>query len=119
MPNALSIFPSGAPGVAILLLRASAVALLALYAPHLCAGRLWGAAPLAITAICLTLGLVTRVLAGVCAVVLVVLAWRAGAGAGEELALHALPVAALALFGGGAYSVDAHLFGRRVIHLPR
>jgi len=46
-----------------------------------------------------------------------VLAVRTGGTPGAFLVLHGIDALALALLGAGAYSVDARLFGRRVIRL--
>jgi uncharacterized membrane protein YphA (DoxX/SURF4 family) len=65
----------------------------------------------------LAAGLLTRVAAAVCAALVFVGAARVSGTLSAILALNALQVVGLVLTGGGAYSLDARLFGRRVIRL--
>lgn len=111
-----AMFPGGLVGVALLLGRLAAAAALALvlrgFAP-----APWIAFPVLVLAASLAAGLLTRFAAACCAVLVLVGAARAGGALSAVLALNALHVAGLALTGGGAYSLDARLFGRRVIRL--
>src|SRR5262249_6561275 len=125
-------FPSGAPGLGLLLLRlAVAVRLF----DHGAACLLGGAASTgaravgmlaAMTAALLVLGLVTPVSAALAAAAAAGLALsllpapaRNAFAPGAPAVAVALAAAALALIGPGAFSVDAALFGRREINIPR
>jgi hypothetical protein len=109
-----SMFPSGRAGIALLVLRASVAAALLLGAVVGSHALLWTTASGSI-AILLCAGLGTPLCAGLCSVVAAVVAFNAS---GESVlcpTLFALTSLALALLGPGAYSVDAHIFGRRRI----
>lgn len=113
------MFPRGSPGLALLLLRAAvAIALLVdtfgnrLDVP----GWIQGAAILLSFALCA--GYVTPIVA-VMGVGLHGLIWVSlGGGSPAVAVIVALNAVALALLGPGAYSVDSHLFGRRVLVIP-
>jgi hypothetical protein len=118
MARLFSIFPSGKPGLALLLLRVSiaAASLIQLWelreAPSLsCCIVL-----IPILALLLCLGLFTPFVAALCLVVEAL--WFA------TLTLPTLSILlisnsmVLALLGPGVYSLDARLFGLRVIELP-
>lgn len=122
MPKLISHYPDGVTGVALLLMR---LACAAIVFPTL--ARLWpapaGGWRVALSAI-LILALVTGF--GTRATALLVMAALTAAlfTAQREIAPFLLGAAggalALALLGPGAWSVDAHRFGRRVIRLePR
>jgi len=132
MQRLFSTFPDGRPGAGLLLLRgAIAGTLLVLGGPCLAhAGQADGwtlAVGLLATAsgVSLLIGFLTPfgVLAGLVALGLTLL--RPGPGApvllNEKLAavLVVVVAAAVALLGPGALSVDARLFGRREISIPR
>ena len=83
---------------------------------------MWAARPLfagaVLMAALLVVGLVTPY---VSALVCMAAAVNLALGSNAVIASHILPIceaAALALLGPGAYSVDARLFGRRVVVLP-
>ncbi|HTU09964.1 MAG TPA: hypothetical protein VMG08_03610 [Allosphingosinicella sp.] len=115
----ISRFPDGVTGAALLLLRLSC-ALTAWPA----FARLWpetswwpSAIPSTLIALALILGLGTRAAA---ALLLLSLAAGLLTAQGEVLLLllgSAGCVGALALLGPGAWSIDAHRFGRRVIRV--
>jgi hypothetical protein len=115
-----SMFPAGLPGLALLLLRLSVAALLFIDQ----AGNLLLPAPAwllivsMVAALAVSLGFLTplfAVLSGLAKIV-------ALAGLAQILAplvvLALLLAAALAMLGPGAYSLDAKMFGRRVVLLP-
>ena len=108
------MFPAGGPGAALLLLRLSVAATLVLdVAGHAAPLEFWGAL-LLVALLCI--GFATPV-ASVLACVFQVAVFAMGPANGRVL-VPALDAVALALLGPGAWSVDARMFGRRVIVLP-
>jgi hypothetical protein len=114
------MFPTGLPGIALLLLR---VAL----SVNLVRGFLdvranldtpWILALLSTVAIAMCIGLFTPVTA-VLGALIELLIWHYSTGAIAALHVCAMLVAlALAMLGPGAYSLDARLFGRRQVIFP-
>jgi uncharacterized membrane protein YphA (DoxX/SURF4 family) len=120
MQRLFSMFPSGLPGFALLLLRGS-VALAVLLEGYAhrqeLAGVVLGA--LALLSATLCMGFLTPFAAAL-ALVFRVVAWASLGHHGIELhAVAILDVLALALLGPGAYSVDAYRFGRRIVLPPK
>lgn len=115
-----SMFPTGRPGVALLLLRvALSVLLLGSVLPPLARlGSTWVALALGALAFALCVGCFTPVVASLCVLV------ECGLALGGIGTIHAVHVgtifdaAALTLLGPGAYSLDARWFGRRQVILP-
>ena len=115
------MFPPRGPGIGLLLLRISVAATFVLIVANrtdvssihpLFAGAL-------VVSLCLTIGVLTPYLSFV--VCVYALANLFGVGSHlDELVLASLFVnaASLALLGPGAYSLDARLFGRRVVVVP-
>jgi hypothetical protein len=112
-----AMFPGGLIGVALLLGRLAAAAVLAFALRGVVRETAWAVLPVVLLAIGLATGLLTRFAAAACAVLVLVAAARADGTLSAVLALNALQVVGLVLTGGGAYSLDARLFGRRVIRL--
>jgi len=112
-----SMFPTGLPGLALLLLRASVATALVVssYSQNI---PTWLQATAILVALGLSAGYLTPIVA-VGALIVQVFIWS---GLGDEAATWAAVVSldaiALALVGPGAYSVDAYLFGRRVVLPP-
>jgi hypothetical protein len=114
------MFPTGLPGVALLILRASvAFALILESYSH------WGAVPVWVSAMALpvlaaiTAGFLTPI-AAVLGLLVHMLIWYNSdvcSIAGATVAI--LDVLALALLGPGAYSIDSYRFGRRVLRPPQ
>ena len=113
MSTSSSVFPAGPPGAAILILRGAAALLMVFTSMHFDAFSKFAQLGSVLVAILLVLGLFTRPAALACAALTMI-----AAVTGEQeaiLGLLALNTVALAFLGGGAYSVDARMFGRRVI----
>jgi hypothetical protein len=114
-----SMFPSGLPGIALLILRTS-VAMTVLLHGYLqpqepAAWLLAGSLLLAITLIA---GFLTPILALLSAAVQFNGPWAASMSQSGFLVVSILNALALALLGPGAYSIDAVRFGRRLVDLP-
>jgi uncharacterized membrane protein YphA (DoxX/SURF4 family) len=115
------MFPPGGPGIGLLLLRISVAATFVLIVANqtgfssirpLFVGAL-------LLSLCLTIGALTPYLSFVVCVYALVNLFGASSRPDELLfASLMLNAAALALLGPGAYSVDARLFGRRVVVVP-
>jgi hypothetical protein len=112
-----AMFPGGGPGVALLLLRVS-VAILPLLdnpaAQGLLASR-WTMGFLSIAAISLCLGFLTPIFSILLCVLDVLGVLLAGRFDSPVMFFLILNPVALALLGPGAYSIDARIFGRRVL----
>ena len=119
MQKLFSVFPTGGPGIALLFLRISVAAMLLIDASRNGAAL---AALLVLGLVALTgalcLGFLTPIAAALCCAVELISLFGIGGSDARVVTLSALNAAALALIGPGAYSVDARLFGRRVVHLP-
>jgi hypothetical protein len=113
------MFPTGLPGLALLLLRASvAIALLVDNYDHRQELSGWIQATAILISIALSAGFATPIFA-VLDLVLHGLIWSSlGVGSAATASVVALNAIALALLGPGAYSVDSYRFGRRVVVLP-
>ncbi len=119
MQRLFSMFPTGAPGIALLLLRLCVagtllwigIAYYTLWSP-------WFTAAAVALATGLFLGLLTPYCACLCCLIEV----RAAILPGPEAdILRVLPIVhaiVVAMIGPGAYSLDSHLFGRQLLTLP-
>ena len=112
-----SMFPTGLPGLALLLLRTS-VAIALVVSSYTQNIPNW----LQATSIIVAAGLFAGYLTPVAAIGALVVHVSISSGLGTDTATWATVVSldaiALALVGPGAYSVDAYLFGRRVVLPP-
>jgi uncharacterized membrane protein YphA (DoxX/SURF4 family) len=115
-----SMFPAGAPGIALLLLRMSLAAMLFIDP----AGRvLWPASTWLtvvslVAALAVVAGFLTPILALICGALKVYALISTAHGIAPLLVLALLLSFAVAMLGPGAYSLDAKMFGRRVVLLP-
>lgn len=114
MQQLFSMFPAGHAGTGLALLRAAC-------ATQLAVPMLSGTAPTwqmvagSIAAALLVLGVLTRAVAIGGLFLLAFEVLRYGSALGSAVAIQGLDLLALSLLGPGAYSIDARLFGRRVI----
>jgi len=106
-------FPNGAVGVAYLLIRLQAAMAGLQFIRTVGPALPWSPAAIGIAIAGLILGFYTRTLAGAGALSL--FAYCLFDKPSFTIAGQALAMAALALLGAGAYSIDALLFGRREI----
>jgi hypothetical protein len=120
MQRLFSIFPSGWPGVALLLLRGSVAlaVLLPAYSQRQALPSLALLALILLSAI-LCAGFLTPVVAVLAAAVHLVAALSLGMSNEGATVVAIVDALALALLGPGAYSIDARRFGRRLVELPR
>lgn len=115
-----SMFPAGAPGIALLLLRLSVAAMLFIDP----AGRvlwpasIWLAVVSFVAAIAVVAGFLTPILALICGALKVYALIGTAPGIAPLIVLALLLSFAVAMLGPGAYSLDAKMFGRRVVLLP-
>ena len=117
MLRLFSVFPTGAPGIALLVLRISlAAAILDSCFDVIKPGVLpLVCLALAVQSLLLCLGLLTPIVSIMaCASELIVL-FVTGNTDVRFIALSSLNAVSIALLGPGAYSLDARLFGRREI----
>lgn len=120
MLRLFSIFPTGGPGFALLLLRVSLAAavlngdwdcLKAPVAPPMCLAR-------ALLSLLLSIGFLTPIASIAAGLLELADLWFVGSADWRFLVLSALNALAVSLLGPGAYSLDARLFARRVIVFP-
>jgi putative oxidoreductase len=119
----LSRYPDGVAGIALVLLRLAAawiavLAIACLRLPHVSPNASIVVA--AAFALALAFGFGTRIVAFVIAAAAVATAFMTDSNIALTMLARACCCAALGLLGPGAYSIDANVFGRRVIRLePR
>ncbi|WP_160328013.1 hypothetical protein [Sphingopyxis sp. H115] len=110
-------YPTGMVGLALVLLRLSAAATLAGGALLAAPGD--GQIAAFLLAGTLALGTFTRLAAAIGAIGMVAMGVELEGVLGVSATLHATAMVALSMLGAGGYSIDALLFGRRVIRLDR
>jgi hypothetical protein len=112
------MFPERGPGVALLLLRVSVAATFFLGAASIVSHAHWILPFAALISALLILGLLTPMLSALICLFEIADFLISGAAISPPVILFVLNVIALALLGPGAYSLDAWLFGRRVLVAP-
>jgi hypothetical protein len=114
------MFPSGLPGLALVLLRASIVSALLLdtyaHRPELSG---WMPRAAILLSLLISVGFLTPIVALVTLLLHGLIWFTVDVGNPVVAAIVGLDAAALALLGPGAYSVDSHRFGRRVIEMSQ
>jgi hypothetical protein len=109
------MFPTGWPGIALLVLRIALAGMLLPSALGLPTDleKTWVFAVLGATAVALCAGFLTPATSVLC-VVIQIWVWQSSGGPLGAIHICAILVAAaLAMLGPGGYSIDARLFGRR------
>ena len=123
MVKSLSRYPDGAAGVALVLLRLACAWIAFLVIARLPLPQFSPNASMVVSAalaLALALGFGTRIVAFVFTAAAIATAFMTGSDSALTMIAHACGCAALGLLGPGAYSIDANVFGRRVIRLePR
>lgn len=120
MLRLFSVFPTGAPGIALLILRISLAAAILDSGFDVINPAVLPLVyiALAVQSLLLCLGLLTPIVSIIaCAFELTALLVTGHADV-RFIAVSILNAAAIALLGPGAYSLDARLFGRREIVFP-
>jgi hypothetical protein len=119
MRKLFATFPAGAPGAALLLLRLSVAA----HASVTCVLQnaydlpIWARGSVLLVAAVLGLGYLTPLVSLLAASAGVLLSLRLGMSPSADSAFVLIDGIVVAMLGPGAYSVDARLFGRRVVVL--
>lgn len=120
MQRLFSMFPAGPPGIALMLLRFSVASAFWIYA-----GAHWSPLStvgfvfiLVMPPLLLTLGLLTPYFSVICGILETSIALSRHDIFDTPLFLSILNSAALTMLGPGAYSLDARIFGRRLLSLP-
>jgi hypothetical protein len=117
MQRLFSIFPTGAAGVALVVLRFSAAAALVMYGiRHPFFATSFTFLALAFPAGALCVGFFTPYAAGIGCVIECAAIFRSPDQAALPIIFSILNTAAVGMLGPGAYSLDARLFGRRIVH---
>jgi hypothetical protein len=112
------MFPRGAPGLALLLLRVSVATSILLSVgsdPH---REVWRLAVTLVLMAALGVGFLTPIAALLTIPVYLIQSASLGATPAEVLTLT-LQAIALSLLGPGSWSIDAYLYGHRVVELPK
>ncbi|MEI8435455.1 hypothetical protein WBQ88_15820 [Sphingopyxis sp. CCNWLW253] len=119
MKQLFSVYPAGLAGFALLLLRCSLALVLTFSASEFFDLRSWPALLVDGLAIALVAGFATRIIAASASVAGVLVLVANDHATLIFLAGRSIDALALALIGPGAYSIDAALYGRATINLPR
>jgi putative oxidoreductase len=119
MQKLFSMFPTGLPGAALLLVRASvAFALLLTDYGHRNVLPGWVHGIAVLISVALSVGYLTPIAAATALLFHMLLLFGIGVDSTAVAVIFALDTIALALLGPGAYSIDSYRFGRRLVVLP-
>jgi hypothetical protein len=112
-----SMFPAGAAGFGLLLLRISvAVMLVTVEFPNgVMPGSTWHVVGVAVLSALICLGLFTPASCAICSVIELISLCRVNRSGVLHVIVASVVATALSLLGPGAFSIDARLFGRRII----
>jgi uncharacterized membrane protein YphA (DoxX/SURF4 family) len=116
----MSRYPDGIAGIALVLLRLACAWIAFLVIARLPFSQLAPKASIVVSAafaLALALGFGTRIVAFGCAAAAIAAAFMVGSDSAMTMIARACGCAALGLLGPGAYSIDAKVFGRRVIRI--
>jgi uncharacterized membrane protein YphA (DoxX/SURF4 family) len=114
------MFPTGTAGAALFLLRILvAVNLVWEGTAHwTLVTSVWITLAFVVPALCLCLGLLSSFAAIAGFLIQIIVVFEVGGRHGFHLGLSILSAAVVAALGPGAYSIDARLFGRKVLKVP-
>jgi hypothetical protein len=115
-----SMFPLGLPGVALLVLRVcvAASSFVDGTVHWTIATSPWIFFPIVLTTVCVCLGLLTPVCASLCSFIEFFALVATPKEDMFHLVISMLTGVVLAVLGPGAYSIDARIFGRRLLTVP-
>jgi hypothetical protein len=114
------MFPTGTAGVALLILRlSSAVTLLAYGVQHPFSDASFTFLALVLPGGALCLGVLTPYTSTVSCLIELAILVRSGVRSEFPIIISIVNTAALGMLGPGAYSLDARVFGRKIISFPR
>ncbi|BCW87576.1 hypothetical protein sos41_07060 [Alphaproteobacteria bacterium SO-S41] len=111
------MFPAGVAGAGLLLFRLSVAGSVLLLSQSAFAFSAWWQIPGLAAAAALSIGMWSRA-AALGSIPIVLHALARDTGSLGPVLVHIVSAVALALTGAGAFSVDAHFFGRRRVNLP-
>jgi len=111
------MFPTGAAGLALILLRVSVAATLFAHAMPQgnAAGHVWASTGVGLLGVAICLGLFTPMSCITCCLVEIAVLLDMKGLAFIPLMSSILVAASLGMLGPGAYSLDARMFGRRLV----
>ena len=119
MQRLFSMFPTGAAGIALVLLRLSVAAMLLMIAfpgGEVISSQ-WAFVGLAVLAALFLLGVLTPILCTLCCCIEIAALFGLQGVDALHMVFSIFATAALGLLGPGGYSLDARMFGRRRVIL--